>query len=157
MFAKFNEIRQLAKEVYTGIKQDFASFKQSIKNEMALAFILTINGAALAVVLGIAFMLAKFAISVLWFFVLLFWSFLTPGQQWLEFTFILSSLATGAMFLKVAKDMEKSLDAAFSKLNKEIADKTAAIAERDEKIAKLEAVIAEKVERIEVLDEVVKN
>jgi hypothetical protein len=145
------EYTQFAKQFYEKTVKEIKMFKSKYEGEMAFATLMTINGAFVCVLLGVAFTIVHSFARISWFVAAFIWKSLTPGQQWLELASIATSIITFAFIANIANDFEKSMDAAFTKLKKEIADKTAIISEQDEKITKLEAIIAEKNEENKVV------
>ena len=61
----------------------------------------------------------------------IFWNVLTPGNQWLEIVFIITSIVAFSGLIRTMEGVSNQLDMSFTKLKTEIA-------ERNEKIAKLE-------------------
>lgn len=72
--------------------------------------------------------------NILWFLGKIFWRCLTPGQQYLEAIFIVSSLMVVFCVGYVAMDIEKKIEIAFIKMKKEIEEKTQKISELEEKL-----------------------
>ena len=64
------------------------------------------------------------------------WNLLTPGQQWLELAFIVSSIVAAVMMFMVFEGMSNIIDKNFEKIKAEIAKK-------DERIRELEAKLIE--------------
>ena len=140
------EYTQYAKQFYNETVKEIKMFYSKYEGEIAFATLMTINGAFVCVLLGVAFTIVHSFARISWFVAKFVWNNLTPGQQWLELASIATSIITFAFIANTANEFEKSMDAAFTKLKKEIADKTATVAQQEEKIAKLEAIIAEKIE-----------
>jgi hypothetical protein len=72
--------------------------------------------------------------NVLWFLSKIFWSCLTPGQQYIEAIFIVSSLMVAFAVGYAAMDIEKKIEISFIKMKKEIEEKTKRISELEEKL-----------------------
>lgn len=144
MSAIINEYYESANQIYDDIAAKITNFNSTYKREFAFATVMAINGAFVCVLLAVAFTIITSIARILWFFATLFWNSLTPGQKGLELSLVLSSFAAFSVIAIAARDMEKMIDTSFTKLKKEIADKTALIAEQEEKIAKLEAIINHK-------------
>ena len=138
------EYTQLAKQFYEQTVKEIKMFYSKYEGEIAFATLMTINGAFVCVLLGVAFTIVHSFARISWFVAAFIWKFLTPGQQWLELASIATSILAAVVLISAANDFEKSFDTAFAKLKKEIFDKTAIISEQEEKITKLEAIIAEK-------------
>ena len=70
------------------------------------------------------------------------WNQLTPGNQWIEIAFIITSIVAFSVLIRTMEGVSKQLDSSFTKLKTEIA-------ERNEKIAKLELEIVRLKESIQ--------
>lgn len=68
------------------------------------------------------------------------WNSLTPGNEWLDLTLIISTLISGIVMFFALKGMGDVLDKGFTKLKNEINKKDERIRELEAKIASLEAV-----------------
>ena len=70
------------------------------------------------------------------------WNQLTPGNQWIEIAFIITSIVAFSVLIRTMEGVSNQLDSSFTKLKTEIA-------ERNEKIAKLELEIVRLKESIQ--------
>ena len=138
MYPVVNEYVEIAMQFYSNFRKEFQSFNSTYKREIAFGTVMTINGAFVCLLLTVVFAFIKIAFTSIRFFAILLWDNLTPGQKWLELTMIVSSFVTFGVVAFAAQDMEKMIDDSFTKLKKEVADKTAIIAEQEAKIAEQE-------------------
>jgi len=72
--------------------------------------------------------------NILWFLGKIFWNSLTPGQQYIEAIFIVSSVMVVFCVGYAAMDIEKKIEMAFIKMKKEIEEKTQKISELEDKL-----------------------
>jgi hypothetical protein len=130
-------------EYYENCKQYYENCKQYYEMERSLSGIHT--APILTYILAVLALtrILWFISGFIWTFALFVWSTLTPGQKIIELASILTSIGTFAFVAYIFNDFEQDLEKAFAKLKKDIANKTATIAEQEEKIAKLEGIIAE--------------
>ena len=77
------------------------------------------------------------------------WNSLTPGQQWLELAFIVSSIVAAVMMIMAFEGMSNIIDKNFEKIKAEIAKKDKRIKELEAKLMETSDLETEKTEKVE--------
>ena len=115
----------------------FAKYFKIIKNTifgtdylLALVVVLSINTVALTIMAISALIFTSFVIRYMTNLSVIIWNELTPGQQLIELSIIVTGISLLISFFKAANELEEKINEAFEKLKKQNVEK-------DEKISAL--------------------
>jgi len=115
----------------------FTKYCKIIKNTifgtdylLALVVVLSINTIALTIMAISALIFTSFIIRSMTNLSVIIWNELTPGQQLIELSIIVTGISLLISFFKAANELEEKINEAFEKLKKQNVEK-------DEKISAL--------------------
>jgi hypothetical protein len=115
----------------------FTKYFKIIKNTifgtdylLALVVVLSINTIALTIMAISALIFTSFIIRSMTNLSVIIWNELTPGQQLIELSIIVTGISLLISFFKAANELEEKINEAFEKLKKQNVEK-------DEKISAL--------------------
>ena len=115
----------------------FTKYFKIIKNAifgtdylLALVVVLSINTVALTIMAITALIFTSFVIRSITNLSVIIWNELTPGQQLIELSIIVTGISLLISFFKAANELEEKINEAFEKLKKQNIEK-------DEKISEL--------------------
>jgi flagellar biosynthesis protein FliP len=115
----------------------FTKYFKIIKNAifgtdylLALVVVLSINTVALTIMAITALIFTSFVIRSITNLSVIIWNELTPGQQLIELSIIVTGISLLISFFKAANELEEKINEAFEKLKKQNVEK-------DEKISAL--------------------
>jgi flagellar biosynthesis protein FliP len=115
--------------------KSFKTIKSSIFETdylLALVIISSTNAIALSIIAISCLLITSFIVRIFSNLSVIIWNELTPGQQVIELSIIITGISVIISFFKASNELEKKINEAFEKLKKQNAEK-------DEKISILKS------------------
>jgi len=120
------------------VNEDYFNFNFTMEEVLeTIRDILTIFSIFI-ICLGLYRLVSSLNLYNIWsFFWSFFWNSLTPGQQWLEIGYLITSVAATASIIWFLEEVSTTIDKKISKMKKDLEQK-------DERISQLETMILKK-------------